>query len=51
MKVTFSYGNEIHMAAAYGARPSLLLKEQFPTLSHNIRDHDCRTVVATVFLE
>lgn len=51
MKVTFSYGNEVHMAAAYGARPSLLLKEQFPTLSHNIRDHDCRTVVATVFLE
>lgn len=25
MKVTFSYGNEMHMAAAYGTRPSLLL--------------------------
>lgn len=51
MKVTFSYGNEMHMAAAYGTRPSLLLKEQVPTLSHNITDHGCRVAVATVFLE
>lgn len=26
INVTFSYGNEMHMAAAYGTRPSLLLR-------------------------